>query len=68
MDLTIKKFNVAMELKNKGMELEIRDNNGTHLGDLYIKKVGVEWCRGQTREGGGVLVNWDDLIDWFESD
>jgi hypothetical protein len=67
MDVRIKQFNVEMELKTKGIELEVRDNEGNHLGDLCIGKANVEWCKGKTRRGGGKPASWDELIEWFES-
>jgi len=67
MNVKIKDFGIAMELKNRGMELEVKDNSGTHLGDLCIGKGTIEWCKGKTRRGGGNQVSWDDLISWFES-
>jgi hypothetical protein len=67
LDVRIKDLTVAMELKNKGMELEVRDAKGTHLGDLYISRGAIEWCTGKTRRGGGTQKSWDDLIGWYEN-
>jgi hypothetical protein len=65
--VSVKDFNVSMELGNNGMELDVYDNNGQHLGDLRVGKAKIEWCRGRTRTGNGKIVTWQQLIGWFES-
>ena len=66
MKVSIKDLQVNMELGNKGIELDIYDNDGNHLGDLRIGKATVEWCRGRTREGNGIKKQWAELISWFD--
>jgi len=53
MNVTIKTFNVAMEVKNAGIELEIRDTANNFLGDLIITKTSLIWCEGRTRRQTG---------------
>ena len=65
MQVSVKDLAVTMGLGNNGIELEIRDNDGTHLGDLSIGRGAVEWCQGRTRRGNGVRKNWNQLIAWF---
>lgn len=65
MKIGIKKFDVEMELKTKGIELEVRDNNEEFLGDLRIGKATIEWCQGRTRQGNGVQKSWDELLEFF---
>ena len=67
MDVRIKDFSVVMELGNDGIELEVKDTQRGHRGDLRIGRATIEWCKGRTRKGGGKQVTWDDLITWFES-
>jgi hypothetical protein len=67
MKVSIKDFTVAMPLGTKGIELDVYDSSGSHLGDLRVGKATIEWCKGRTRTGNGVLVKWPDLIAWFES-
>jgi len=67
MKVTIKEFAVIMELKNNGVEFEIKDNDDTHRGDLRIGKATIEWCRGRTHTGRGVRKTWDEPIAWFEN-
>lgn len=41
MKVNIKEMNVGMELKTKGMELELRDTKDVFLGDFVINKTGI---------------------------
>lgn len=68
MKVSIKDFTVAMEIKNKGIELGVDDNEGNHLGDLVITKTGLTWCKGKTKPGNGIKINWKDFIEYMESD
>lgn len=67
MKVWIKKFDVAMELKTKGIEFEVRNNSDEFLGDLRLGKAVVEWCPGRTRQGNGRQKSWDELITFFNS-
>jgi len=66
MQVRIKNLKVGMELGNEGVEFEIRNNQGKHLGDLRLGKATVEWCRGRTRKGGGKRIAIERLIDLIE--
>ena len=66
MKVSIKDLAVSMELGNKGIELDIYDNTGRHLGDLRLGRGTIEWCKGRTRSGNGAKVSWDKLINWLE--
>jgi len=63
----IKKLAVEMEIKNKGIEIEVRNTNGDHLGDLIISKSGFTWCRGRTRRANGVRINWEQFVSLLEA-
>lgn len=65
MEVKIKDFGLSLEVKNTGMELQIRDNNGSHLGDLVINKRRMEWCPGKTTRGRGKKIGWVRLIELF---
>ena len=43
MKVSIKDFTVTMEIKNKGVELDVYANDGTHRGDLVVTKTGLTW-------------------------
>jgi len=48
MNVSIKQFGISMEIKTKGMELEVKDSGGKQLGDLVITKTRLIWCPGKT--------------------
>lgn len=68
MQVSIKDFDVKMELKNNGIELEVREPNGDHQGDLVITKTQLIWCRGRTTRANGIPITWANFIDWIEED
>ncbi len=62
----IKQFDVGMEIKNRGIELEVRDTSGRQLGDLVITKAKLTWCKGRTAREHGISVQWREFINWME--
>jgi len=68
MDVSIKSFDVEMNVKNKGIELQVHAPDGTFLGDLVVTKTNLIWCKGKTKRANGVPVTWKKFIDWMESD
>ena len=68
MQVSIKEFDVEMELKNKGIELDVRDNEGNHLGDLVITKAKLIWCRGKTGRRYGIPISWAKFIKLMEDE
>jgi hypothetical protein len=68
MQVDIKKFSVAMQVKTKGIELEVRSPDGqTHHGDLVVTKTGLTWCRGRTTPENGKPITWKAFIEYMES-
>jgi hypothetical protein len=68
MKVYIRSLNVQMEVKNKGIELDIYAPNDTdRLGDLVITRSGLIWCRGKVLRKNGIEASWQDFIDWMES-
>ena len=67
MKVSIKSFDVKMEIKTNGVELAVRDNKDNFLGDCIITKTGLIWCQGRTQRQNGRLVKWRDFIGWIES-
>jgi hypothetical protein len=52
-----------MQVKQKGIELEVRSKDGeTQLGDCYATMTGLIWCSGKTKMENGVKVKWEDFI------
>jgi len=68
MKVSIKSFDVAMELKNNGVELEIRDNSGNFLGDLIITKSKLIWCKGRQSRQNGKEISIKKFIAEMEND
>lgn len=62
MKVGIKKLAVEMDVKNRGVEFEVRNSKGEHLGDLIVKKSGLVWCRGRTTPANGIKIKWEDFI------
>ncbi|MCZ6736669.1 MAG: hypothetical protein O7B77_01690 [Actinobacteria bacterium] len=69
MKVLIKEFAVDMEVKSKGIELEIKSPDGTnHLGDCHITKTSIIWCKGRTIKTNGVKISWAQLTAVLDSD
>jgi hypothetical protein len=63
MEVWIKSLQVEMQVKQKGIELEVRNADGTEqLGDCYATMTGLIWCKGKTQKRNGVKISWEDLI------
>ena len=63
MKVTIKRFNVTMDVKNSGIEFEVRSPNGReHLGDLVLTKASLIWCPGRIKPKDGHKMDWDTFI------
>jgi hypothetical protein len=67
MKVSIKSFDVQMDVKNNGIEFEVYDSAGKFLGDCIVTKKGLIWCRGKTSRKNGVKVSWQEFIDWMEA-
>ena len=67
MRVNVKRFNVEMEVKNSGIEFEVRTPNGKqHLGDLVLTKTRLIWCPGQTKPENGKKMRWEEFIKMME--
>ena len=68
MNVKIKSFDVNMDVKKKGIELEVRTPNGdSQLGDCYVTMTGLVWCPGKTNKKNGIKIDWNDLINLMSS-
>jgi hypothetical protein len=61
----IKEFDVEMELKNNGVELDVSDPQGNHIGDLIVTKTKLIWCQGRIRGKNGKPILWEDFIAYM---
>ena len=66
MKVSVKDFQVTMQIGNNGIELDVYNSKDEHLGDLRIGKATIEWCKGQTQKGNGIKKHWTKLIEFFE--
>jgi hypothetical protein len=62
MQVSIKKFDVKMDIKSNGIEVDVADTRGTHLGDLYVTMTSVIWCDGKTSKAKGKKLSWEKFI------
>jgi len=68
MKVAIKSFDVAMDVKKSGLELQINAPDGsTHHGDCYVTMSGLAWCKGRTKKRNGVKISWEQLMKICES-
>jgi hypothetical protein len=62
MKVFIKSFDVEMQVKQNGIELEVRSTDGeTQLGDCYATMTGLVWCKGRTTKPNGIKLKWEDF-------
>lgn len=65
MKVSVKDLSVSMEIKNKGIELDVYDTKGKHKGDLVVTKSGLIWCKGKTTAANGKkLVGKNSSNKW----
>jgi len=62
MKVVFKRMDVQMEVKNKGVEIDVLDTSGKHVGDLVITKTKVIWCQGRTTPKHGKSLTWEEFI------
>ena len=65
MKVSVKNFPVTMDIKNTGIELDVYDNNDTHLGDLVVTKTKLVWCKGKTSVQNGKPITWAKFIEFM---
>jgi len=65
MKVFIKNLDVFMEVKNKGIELDISDINGGHIGDLVVTKAKLIWCQGKKGRNNGKEITWEKFIEYM---
>lgn len=55
-----------VELGNNGLTLRVRDNDGTELGRLKVRRGGLRWFPKHKRQARG-QVTWNKFIEWIET-
>ena len=66
MKVSVKTFALSLDIKNKGIEIDVSDTKGRHLGDLWVTKTELIWCRGRTSRVNGEHITWEDFVQWME--
>lgn len=62
MEVWIKSLEVEMQVKQKGIELEVRTKDGKEqLGDCYATMTGLTWCKGRRKKENGIKLKWEEL-------
>jgi hypothetical protein len=62
MQVSIKSFNVNMEVKSSGIEFEVRTPDREFVGDCHLTMTGLVWCAGKTDKKNGEKISWNDFI------
>ena len=62
----IKDLGCALDIKSKGIEIDVSDTKG-HVGDLWVTSTQLIWCKGKTQRANGKKVTWKQFIEWIES-
>lgn len=63
MKVRVKDFNATMDIRNKGIELDVSGNDGKHLGDLVVTSTRLVWCPGKTTVKNGKSLTWEEFIE-----
>lgn len=66
MKVSIKRFDVDMEIKNKGIELDVCEADGSHIGDLVVTRTKLIWCSGKTDPRHGLSIEWNEFVKFME--
>jgi len=66
MKVFIKDLSADIELKNNGVELEVRNPKGEFLGDLVVTKSQLIWCKGKVKRENGKSISWKDFMAYME--
>jgi hypothetical protein len=57
------------EVDYDGIEFAIRDEiegKEQHIGDVYVTRSGLTWCRGRQNKRNGIEITWASLIKILE--
>jgi len=61
--VSIKSFDVGMEVKSNGIEFEVRSpDSATQLGDCYLTMTSLSWFNGKTSKAKDIKVTWAEFM------
>ena len=67
MQVSIKSFDVEMNVKSSGIEFAVCNTQGAFQGDCFLTMSGLVWCKGKTKKENGERIAWADFIALMES-
>ncbi len=68
MKVWIKKFQIDMEVKYNGIQFGIRSPDNTkQIGNCYITKTALVWCKGKIEKNNGVNISWEEFMEIMKS-
>ena len=65
MRVIVRDIDVAIELGNSGITMEVRENAGDFVGKLRLGRATVEWCEGKVSIGKGKMLAIEEVIDYI---
>jgi hypothetical protein len=63
MKVQFKDLGVDMQVKSRGIELQISDPSGKQVGDLIVTQTKIIWCKGRTRRENGKKLSWNKFAE-----
>jgi hypothetical protein len=67
MKANIKDFGgVQLEVKSKGIELGIKDNQDKQVGDQRVTSTKLIWCPGKVTRENGEQITWTEFSKLME--
>jgi hypothetical protein len=66
MKVSIKDLGIPLDIKSRGIEIDVSGNNG-NLGDLYVTMRYLIWCRGRTARANGDKLSWAEFMKLMEN-
>ena len=63
----IKDLGIPLDIKSKGLEIQVNDNDGRHLGDLIVTSTSLIWCKGRTSRVNGKRISWNKFAQYMQS-
>lgn len=66
MKVNIKNLDVNMEVKTSGVEFAVHDTSNKFLGNFFVTKSGLIWCKGKTKKQNGTKITWKKFLETVE--
>ena len=64
----MKQFGWTWRSRQTESNSKVREpDDSTQIGDCYVTKTGLTWCRGKTTKANGVKVTWNESAEILAS-